>query len=50
MKGTVVDFYKDWENSFEHKRGDDAARRAHINAVNRPAGEPESDRIRHLVS
>ena len=29
-EGTVVDFYKDWENSFEHKRGDDTRGRAHI--------------------
>ena len=32
-EGTVVDFYKDWENSFEHKRGDDTRGRAHINAL-----------------
>lgn len=32
-EGTVVDFYKDWENSFEHKRGDDERGRAHINAL-----------------
>ena len=30
-EGTVVDFYKDWENSFEHKRGDDALGRSQIN-------------------
>ncbi len=29
-EGTVVDFYKNWENSFEHKRGDDTRGRAHI--------------------
>ena len=32
-EGTVVDFYKNWENSFEHKRGDDARGRAQINAL-----------------
>lgn len=32
-EGTVVDFYEGWENSFEHKRGDDAHGRAHINAL-----------------
>ena len=32
-EGTVVDFYEGWENSFEHKRGDDARGRAHINAL-----------------
>ena len=29
-EGTVVDFYEGWENSFEHKRGDDTDGRAHI--------------------
>ena len=32
-EGTVVDFYENWENSFEHKRGDDTRGRAHINAL-----------------
>lgn len=32
-EGTVVDFYENWENSFEHKRGDDERGRAHINAL-----------------
>ena len=32
-EGTVVDFYEDWENSFEHKRGDDTRGRAQINAL-----------------
>lgn len=32
-EGTVVDFYKGWENSFEHKRGNDTRGRAHINAL-----------------
>ncbi len=32
-EGTVVDFYQDWENSFEHKRGDDTQGRAQINAL-----------------
>ena len=29
-EGTVVDFYKEWENSFEHKRGDDTPGRKRI--------------------
>ena len=29
-EGTVIDFYEDWENSFEHKRGDDELGRAQI--------------------
>lgn len=29
-EGTVVDFYEGWENSFEHKRGDDAQGRTKI--------------------
>ena len=32
-EGTVVDFYENWENSFEHKRGDDTHGRAQINAL-----------------
>ena len=32
-EGTVVDFYEDWENSFEHKRGNDERGRAQINAL-----------------
>ena len=32
-EGTVVDFYEGWENSFEHKRGDDTRGRAQINAL-----------------
>ena len=32
-EGTVVDFYENWENSFEHKRGDDTQGRAQINAL-----------------
>ena len=32
-EGTVVDFYENWENSFEHKRGDDERGRAQINAL-----------------
>ena len=32
-EGTVVDFYKAWENSFEHKRGDDKNGREKINAL-----------------
>lgn len=30
-EGTVVDFYENWENSFEHKRGDDTLGRSQIN-------------------
>lgn len=29
-EGTVVDFHKEWENSFEHKRGDDTLGRERI--------------------
>ena len=32
-EGTVVDFYEGWENSFEHKRGDDKPGRAKIQAL-----------------
>ena len=32
-EGTVVDFYKEWENSFEHKRGDDKNGREKIKAL-----------------
>ena len=32
-EGTVVDFYKEWENSFEHKRGDDVRGREQIKAL-----------------
>ena len=32
-EGTVVDFHKEWENSFEHKRGDDAKGRQKIIAL-----------------
>ncbi len=32
-EGTVVDFHKDWENSFEHKRGDDEKGRKKIIAL-----------------
>lgn len=32
-EGTVVDFYKEWENSFEHKRGDDKSGREKIKAL-----------------
>lgn len=32
-EGTVVDFYEGWENSLEHKRGDDTRGRAHIKAL-----------------
>ena len=32
-EGSVVDFYKDWENSFEHKRGDDKHGREKIKGL-----------------
>ncbi|MDE0638822.1 MAG: ankyrin repeat domain-containing protein [Candidatus Poribacteria bacterium] len=32
-EGSVVDFYKEWENSFEHKRGDDKPGREKIKAL-----------------
>lgn len=32
-EGTVVDFNKEWENSFEHKRGNDTHGREKINAL-----------------
>ena len=32
-EGTVVDFYKEWENSFEHKRGDDESGREKIKVL-----------------
>ncbi len=32
-EGTVVDFYEEWDNSFEHKRGDDRIGRAKINQL-----------------
>ena len=32
-EGTVVDFYEGWENSFEHKRGEDTRGRTHIQAL-----------------
>ncbi|MXV77024.1 hypothetical protein F4X73_15905 [Candidatus Poribacteria bacterium] len=32
-EGTVVDFHKEWENSFEHKRGDDEKGRKKIIAL-----------------
>lgn len=41
-EGTVVDFYKDWENSFEHKRGDDTQGRAQINALINLLADPKT--------
>ena len=41
-EGTVVDFYKDWENSFEHKRGNDERGRAHIKALIDVLGDPKA--------
>lgn len=32
-EGTVVDFYEEWDQSFEHKRGDDKRGRARINQL-----------------
>lgn len=41
-EGTVVDFYEEWENSFEHKRGDDARGRAHIIALINVLADPKT--------
>ena len=41
-EGTVVDFYEGWENSFEHKRGDDTRGRAHINALINLLADPKT--------
>ena len=41
-EGTVVDFYEEWENSFEHKRGDDARGRAHIIALINVLADPKA--------
>ncbi len=44
FEGTVVDFYPEWEGSFERKTGDDKKGRAHlvkvINAMQGGEGEP----------
>lgn len=44
-EGTVVDFYEEWENSFEHKRGDDARGRAHINALIDVLADPKTTEV-----
>ncbi len=41
-EGTVVDFYEGWENSFEHKRGDDTRGRAHINVLINLLADPKA--------
>ena len=41
-EGTVVDFYEDWENSFEHKRGDDTRGRAQIQALINLLADPKT--------
>lgn len=41
-EGTVVDFYEEWENSFEHKRGDDERGRAHIIALINVLADPKA--------
>ena len=41
-EGTVIDFYEDWENSFEHKRGDDERGRAHIVALIGVLADPKA--------
>lgn len=41
-EGTVIDFYKDWENSFEHKRGDDERGRAQIIALIDVLADPKA--------
>ena len=56
FEGTVVDFYEDWENSFEYKRGGDEEQgRAHINALidtlaNRNATEADIGKLIDLES
>ena len=54
-EGTVVDFYEGWENSFEHKSGDDTHGRTQINAlinllVDRKATEAEIGKLVDLES
>ena len=41
-EGTVIDFYEDWENSFEHKRGDDERGRAQIIALIDVLADPKT--------
>ena len=41
-EGTVVDFYEGWENSLEHKRGDDTRGRAHIKALINLLADPKA--------
>ena len=41
-EGTVVDFYEDWENSFEHKRGNDERGRAQIKALIDVLADPKA--------
>ena len=41
-EGTVVDFYEGWENSFEHKRGDDTRGRTHIKALINLLADPKA--------
>ena len=41
-EGTVVDFYENWENSFEHKRGDDTRGSAQINALIDVLADPKT--------
>lgn len=41
-EGTVVDFYEGWENSLEHKRGDDERGRAHIIALINVLADPKA--------
>ena len=41
-EGTVVDFYENWENSFEHKLGDDTRGSAQINALIDVLADPKT--------
>lgn len=45
FEGTVVDFYEDWEGSFERKFGDDQVGREHIVKVIRAINGEEGDTI-----
>ncbi len=44
-EGTVVDFYEGWENSLEHKRGDDTQGRAHIKALIDLLADPKTTEV-----
>ncbi|MDE0425277.1 MAG: CotH kinase family protein [Candidatus Poribacteria bacterium] len=44
-EGTVVDFYEGWENSLEHKRGDDTQGRTHIKALIDLLADPKTTEV-----